>query len=173
MSLIKEKIDLSGESKSFTFKNVPLKNKIYTTNWISYANHPRHKQHPCRRWQSNGKSEFRFRYRQSDRLEVGFEEEFPNLHDYLEQVERLNLLYTKDSHAFGIQIDEVTLGLNRYSLDGNIKRSWDLTNGTLIQPFEDMYIVPEKIFYSFEDNGIRIELVILCLIWSWYCSQCH
>ena len=42
-----------------------------------------------------GKSEFRFRYRQSDRLEVGFEEEFPNYDDYLEQVERLNLLYTK------------------------------------------------------------------------------
>jgi hypothetical protein len=105
-----------------------------------------------------GKSDFRFRYRQSDRLEVGFEEDFPHLHDYLEQVERLNLLYTKDVHTFGLQIDEVMLGLNRYSLDGNIKRSWDLTNGTLLQPFDDMYVVPEKVFYSFEDNGLRLEL---------------
>ena len=105
-----------------------------------------------------GKSEFRFRYRQSDRLEIGFEEEFPNLHDYIEQVERFNLIYTKNNHTFGIQIDEVTLGLNRYSLDGVIKRSWDLSNGTLIQAFPDVYAVPEKIFYAFEENGIRLEL---------------
>jgi hypothetical protein len=104
----------------------------------------------------SGKSDFRFRYRMVDRLEPGFEEDFPNLHDYLEQVERINLLGTAGPYALGIQVDQVGLYRNRYILDDEMMRSWQLHDSTVDFPSEDVLLVPEKVFLTWEGDSLSL-----------------
>jgi hypothetical protein len=66
------------------------------------------------------------RYHDNDRLEPGFEQSYPNLHDYVEQVGRINGLLTKDGLTLAAQVDEAAFFLNRYTLDGEMMNSWEL-----------------------------------------------
>lgn len=94
--------------------------------------------------------ESRFRYRDSDRLEAGFEETNPNLHGYTEFVNRYyyKVNHPEDNWTFSIQIDEVNLGLNKYILDDELLRSWSLYDSTIYSPFTDVLIIPEKISFT-------------------------
>ena len=97
----------------------------------------------------SGQSDFRFRYRMPVLpLAEYFQESHPRLHDYLEQVERLNVLLSKPESGLtlGLQLDQVTLFLNEYRLDGDLMRSIDLYDTTLFSPHPDFLIIPEKVF---------------------------
>ena len=91
-----------------------------------------------------GQSDFRIRYRTAERLEPNFETTHPHLHDYIEQIERVNFLWTKKDFSFGLQLDQVGLYLNKYILDDELKYSWMLHDSTVKFPFQDFLVVPEK-----------------------------
>ena len=92
----------------------------------------------------SGRSDFRIRYRMSNRLEPNFEETHPRLHDYIEQIEKFNLLFDSSDTKIRLQFDEVSFMLNKYMLDGDLKYSWDLLDNTVNAPFEDLFWVLEK-----------------------------
>jgi hypothetical protein len=71
---------------------------------------------------------------------------FPDMatHDYMEQVQRLNLQVTKDSLSIGLQFDEVALFSNRYVLDGTEYASWPLYDEGVLSPFDDAIFMVEK-----------------------------
>lgn len=97
------------------------------------------------------------RYNQYGTTIEGFEDEFPNLDDNIEQVNRLNLLVTKGSFTLGAQVDEVSLLLNRYELDGELQQSFDLYDDTeLRSPFENALVVLEKVYV--QKRWDRLEL---------------
>lgn len=74
----------------------------------------------------------------------GFEDRL--VQDYVEQVNRLNLLAVNGGLSVGAQVDEVALFLNRYILDGELYHSWPLYDQSVISPFPDAYVGLEKIF---------------------------
>ena len=94
--------------------------------------------------------ESRYRYRGSDRVEPNFEESHPNLHDYTEFVNRYyyKLNHPEENWSFSVQIDQASLGLNKYILDDELLRSWTLYDSTMFSPVSDFIIVPEKVSFS-------------------------
>ncbi|MDP6932145.1 MAG: hypothetical protein QGG40_04475 [Myxococcota bacterium] len=71
-----------------------------------------------------------------------------NIHDYFEHVGRLNLLLTKGDLTLGAQLDAVALYANRYILDGELYHSWDLSTDAILSPWDDAYLLGEKLFVS-------------------------
>jgi hypothetical protein len=92
----------------------------------------------------SGRSDFRIRYRMSDRLEPFFEDTHPRLHDHIEQIEKFNLLFDSPDTKIRLQFDQVGFMLNKYILDDNLKYSWNLLDNTVSAPFEDLFWVVEK-----------------------------
>lgn len=86
----------------------------------------------------------------------GFEDRL--VQDYIEQVNRLNLLAVKDTLSIGAQIDEIALFQNRYILDGELYRSWPLYNETLQSPSPDAYATLEKLYL--QQRWARLELTL-------------
>ena len=106
------------------------------------------------RWES------RSRYRISDRLEPGFEDTHPRLHDYTEFVNRY---YYKLNHAengwnSSIQVDQISLGLNRYILDGKEYNSIDLLEPSLFSPMPNHFIRLEKANLTKNFSNAKLEL---------------
>ncbi len=101
----------------------------------------------------------------SDRLEVRYyhyppEKQLPGfedrlVQDYVEQVNRLNLLLVDGTVSVGAQVDEVALFLNRYILDGELYHSWPLANDSLRTPFPDAYLTLEKLYV--QQRGANVE----------------
>lgn len=105
--------------------------------------------------------DFELRYYQSSRELPGFEDRA--IHDYIEQVNRLNGLLnqrTGDGGMFsaGFQLDQVALFSNRYILDGEMMRSWDLLSSSVDSPFEDGLVEIEKLFLSTRSRRIELTL---------------
>lgn len=106
------------------------------------------------RWES------RSRYRISDRTEPGFEDTHPNLHDYTEFVNRV---YYKLNHAesgwnSSVQLDQVSLGLNRYILDDKMYNSIDLLEPSLFSPAPNTLLRLEKVNFTKDTMNGKVEL---------------
>ncbi len=88
------------------------------------------------------------RYYFSDEKLAGFEDR--RIHDYVEQVNRLNALLSQrwdngDGLSVHLQLDEVALFSNRYRLDGVLYHSWQLYDPTVQSPWPDALIEVEKL----------------------------
>lgn len=78
-----------------------------------------------------------------------------NILDYIEQVNRLNALYAKDRWSVGLQIDEVSLWMNRYILDDELYRDVDLLSNDLPWPADDVFVRLEKVYA--QRRGQKLE----------------
>jgi hypothetical protein len=96
------------------------------------------------------------RYYRSPELLRGFEDLHVN--DYIEEVNRLNLLVSKKRISFGAQVDEVGLFSNRYILDDVLYHSNDLFTPDIDSPFPDGFVNLEKVYLRGE--GTRGEWVV-------------
>ena len=101
------------------------------------------------------------RYHQTDRELPGFEDR--RIHDYVEQVNRMNLLLSQrwsggDAMTVGLQIDEVALFSNRYILDGTLTHSWDLLGQGVQSPWEDALIELEKGYLTWRPRQAEVTL---------------
>ena len=89
--------------------------------------------------------DFEARYWASDDVLAGFEDR-STLYDYIEQVNRMNLLFSKDSVQFGMQFDEVILLGNRYYLDDVLQYERSIVPDDLLSPAPDQFFHLDKIF---------------------------
>jgi len=89
--------------------------------------------------------DFEIRYWTSDRVLEGFEDR-PRLFDYVEQVSRTNLLFSKDAVQVGLQFDEVMLFANRYYLDDVLQYERSIVPRDLLSPAPDQFLNLDKIF---------------------------
>jgi hypothetical protein len=96
------------------------------------------------------------RYYRMDDVLPGFED--LHVHDYVEEVNRLNLLVSKGGFSVGAQIDEVGLFANRYYLDDVLYHSYDLYTDEISSPFPDAYIGLEKL--SLRQKGEHLEVSV-------------
>lgn len=78
--------------------------------------------------------------------------------DYVEQVNRLNLLIVKDTLSVGAVVDEVALFSNRYILDGELYHSWPLYDDSVLSPFPDAYLTLEKLFLQQRWKHVELTL---------------
>ncbi|MCK6505333.1 hypothetical protein L6R53_18355 [Myxococcota bacterium] len=105
--------------------------------------------------------DFELRYHQTDRRLPGFEDR--RIHDYVEQVNRLNLLLSQrwdsgDALTAGVQLDEVALFSNRYILDGTLYHSWDLLGDGVASPWQDAFVELEKGYLTFRGREAELTL---------------
>lgn len=105
--------------------------------------------------------DFELRYYESTRELPGFEDR--RIHDYIEQVNRLNGLLIQRTRrggmiSAGFQLDQVALFSNRYILDGTMLRSWDLLSDSVDSPFTDGMIELEKLFVSTRSRQVELTL---------------
>ena len=90
-------------------------------------------------------SDLEIRYHQVDEKLENFEDR--NILDYVEQVERLNVLVVQDDLAIGLQLDQVAFYGNRYILDDELYTERELYNSDLIRsPFPDALVQLEKAY---------------------------
>jgi hypothetical protein len=101
---------------------------------------------------------FALRYYQVDDTLPGFEDSHPNLHDYVEEVNRLNVLVNKGSFAAGAQIDQVGLFANRYYLDDELQRSLELYDPDIRSPWPDAYLGLEKLYLRNKGEHLEVNL---------------
>lgn len=104
----------------------------------------------------------------SDRLELRYyhfppEKQLPGfedrlVQDYIEQVNRLNLLAVDDAISVGAQVDEVALFLNRYILDDQLYNSFSLHDESVLSPFDNGYLTLEKLYV--QRRGDHVELTL-------------
>jgi hypothetical protein len=101
-------------------------------------------------------NDFEARYYQVDEKLEGFEDR--GIHDYVEQVNRLNLLVTKPDLTFSMQIDQVALFANRYILDGDLYHSTDLLGDTVTSPWTDAFVNLEKMSLKKRRGGLEVQI---------------
>ena len=101
-------------------------------------------------------SDFEARFHHVDERVEGFEDR--NIHDYVEQVERLNFLLSKGTLTVGLTVDQVGLYANRYILDGELYHSNDLYDETLASPFADALVVVEKAYLQKRVGDVELTL---------------
>ena len=101
-------------------------------------------------------NDFEARYYQVDDVLEGFEDR--PIHDYVEQVNRLNLLVAKPTLRFGLQVDQVAFFANRYILDDVLYRSNELLGDTVTSPWPDAFANLEKIFFKKRMNNFEIQV---------------
>ncbi len=81
--------------------------------------------------------------------------------DYVEQVNRLNANLVTGRWSFGLQLDEVALFANRYTLDGEQVIERDLTAPglpSIFPPDADIYVNPEKVRMLYEAPAASVAL---------------
>lgn len=105
--------------------------------------------------------DFELRYHMTDRRLPGFEDR--RIHDYVEQVNRLNMLLSQrwqggDGLTVGLQLDQVALFSNRYILDGQLYHSWDLLDPSINSPWEDALVQVEKLHATYTWRGGELTL---------------
>ena len=101
---------------------------------------------------------FALRYYHVDDVLPGFEESNPNLHDYVEEVNRLNLLLSKGGFAAGAQIDQVGLFANRYYLDDELYHSIELYDPEIRSPWPDAYLGLEKVYLRGKGEHLEVNV---------------
>jgi hypothetical protein len=101
--------------------------------------------------------DFELRYHHVDDKVPGFEDE--NVLDYVEQVNRLNLLLVSPKNfSFAAQIDEVALWANRYYLDDEEVLERDILDPSITSPWQSAYVLLEK--WNFTKKWTPVELGI-------------
>ncbi|MEC7984439.1 MAG: hypothetical protein VX278_04710 [Myxococcota bacterium] len=113
---------------------------------------------PLSSFSMTGQSDFRIRYRVTNRLEPNFEESHPRLHDHIEQIEKINILFDSKKTKIRFQFDQVSFMLNKYKLDGELKYSWNLLDSSVVSPFKDFYFIPEKVTLEHKIGRLDIGL---------------
>ena len=101
---------------------------------------------------------FALRYYSVDQTLPGFEDSHPNLHDYVEEVNRINLLLNKGGFAAGAQIDQVGLFANRYYLDDQLNHSYELYEPDIRSPWPDAYLGLEKVYLRNKGEHLEVNL---------------
>ncbi len=101
---------------------------------------------------------FALRYYQIDDTLAGFEDSHPHLHDYVEEVNRLNVLVNKGGFAAGAQIDQVGLFANRYYLDDELQRSYELYEPGIRSPWPDAYLGLEKLYVRGKGKHLEVNV---------------
>lgn len=101
---------------------------------------------------------FALRYYKVDDVLPGFEDSNPDLHDYVEEVNRLNLLLSKGGFAAGAQIDQVGLFANRYYLDDQLNHSYELYEPDIRSPWPDAYLGLEKVYLRNKGEHLEVNL---------------
>lgn len=103
--------------------------------------------------------ESRLRYRISDRREPGFEESNPHLHDYVEFVNRYYYKLNHAEHGWNssVQLDHVSLGLNKYILDDQLYNSWNLLDPSLFSPVPNSFVRIEKVNVTKKIGASKME----------------
>jgi len=101
-------------------------------------------------------NDFEARYYQVDEVLEGFEDRA--IHNYVEQVNRLNLLVSKPRLSFGMQIDQVAFYANRYILDDELYRSYELLGDTVTSPWTDAFANIEKLYFKKKMNKVEFQL---------------
>ncbi len=96
------------------------------------------------------------RYYHVDDLLPGFEDR--SIHDYVEEVNRLNVLVNKGGFAAGAQVDQVGLFANRYYLDDELYHSYQLYDPTIDSPFPDAYVNLEKLYVRGKGRHVEVTL---------------
>lgn len=81
-----------------------------------------------------------------------------NILDYIEQVNRLNLLYTRERWTLGAQVDEVSLWMDRYILDDELYFDVELLSDEVRWPAESVFVRAEKL--SAQRRGDKLELTV-------------
>ena len=104
-----------------------------------------------------GRNDFRFRYRAMNRLEPGFEDTNPRLHDYIEQFERLNVIFNKENTVIGAQIDQVGMYMNKYMLNDELMYSWNLYDDSIQTLYPGFLVVPEKVFVRQKMGALEVS----------------
>ena len=100
--------------------------------------------------------DFELRYHHVPNKLVGFEDR--NIHDYFEQVNRVNALLATDHLSVGAQLDQVGLFANRYVLDDVMYHSWDLMDPSVVSPWDDAYVRLEKLYV--QQRWQTVELTV-------------
>jgi len=91
-----------------------------------------------------------------DRLE-GFEDR--DVLNYVEQVNRTNLLLSKPGLSIGLQVDQVALFANRYYLDDELLHERVLYDpNQIISPWDDALVVSEKMFLTKSWDGVEVTV---------------
>ncbi len=93
------------------------------------------------------------RYYMVDDVLEGFEDRAIN--NYVEEVDRFNLLLSKGRMALGLQVDEVALFANRYILDGELYHSYDLLESETSSPWDDAYLTLEKLYGRYRSHTME------------------
>ncbi len=97
------------------------------------------------------------RYYQSDRVLEGFEE-YERLFDYVEQVNRLNLLANGSGYQVGAQVDQVFLLGNRYYLNDTLVYERELLGPEFNSPRPDLYANVEKFWWTNRFDRATVQL---------------
>ena len=100
--------------------------------------------------------DFRYYHYPPEQQLPGFEDRL--VQDYVEQVNRLNLLAVNHSLSIGAQVDEIALLMNRYILDDELYRSWPLYDSSLQSPSPDAFVTLEKLYL--QQRWTHIELTV-------------
>ncbi len=98
------------------------------------------------------------RYYQVDDQLKDFEESHPNLLDYIEQVNRLNVLASGSNFQVGAQIDQVLLLMNRYYLDDVLTYERELLGPGFYSPRPDLYANLEKLWWTHRGASTTVQL---------------
>ena len=101
--------------------------------------------------------DFELRYHHVDDKVPGFEDR--NVLDYIEQVNRLNLLLASPKNfSFAAQLDEVALFANRYYLNDEEVLEREILDPAITSPWQSAYILLEK--WNFTKKWTPVELGI-------------
>ncbi len=101
--------------------------------------------------------DFEIRYHQNDLVRRGFEDRVLLL-DYVEQVNRLNLLASGSNYQVGAQVDEVLLLLNRYYLNDVLVYEQELLGPGFHSPRPDVYANVEKLWWAHRWDRATLQL---------------
>jgi len=78
--------------------------------------------------------------------------------NYLEEVNRFNLLFSKNTIAFGMQLDQVALIGNRYYLDEELQHPYTLGDPALDATWDDFYLNLEKVYLRHKGRQVELQL---------------
>ena len=101
--------------------------------------------------------DFRLRYYRDATTLPDFPEN-DHLFDYVEQVNRLNLLVTRGDTDLGLQVDEVWLFADRYYLDDVLTYEHQLIGEGLRSPSPSSYVSAEKVWLTQRMGDVTVQV---------------
>lgn len=105
----------------------------------------------------SGSEDTELRYWNEDRVLPGFEE-YDNLYDYVEWVNRLNLLADAGRWRAGVQLDSVAMFGAKYYLDDVLTYEFDLHADGVSFPLPMSYVRLEKGFVTLVGDRVQLQV---------------